>query len=189
MTTPVDMSRLHVPPRIAGCLLVVLLLSAPALVLPAEVQTIEYRVKTAFLYNFSRFVTWPEAALQGRTEFVLCVIGTDPFGEQLDKLAGKTVHNHPLAVRRPGSLAMLDDCQLVYIGENAALAEILLLLGEKPVLTISEAADFTEQGGIIQFTLARNKVRFKINVVAASTAGLSISSKLLSLAISVTEGD
>jgi hypothetical protein len=167
----------------------VLLMSACSLAIPAEVQTTEYRVKTAFLYNFSRFVTWPEAALRDRTGFSLCVIGSDPFGTLLDKLAGKTVQNHPLVVRRLGSLAMLDDCQLVYIGKNAALDDVLLLLGEKPVLTVSEATDFVEQGGIIQFTLVQNKVRFRINVDAASNAGLIISSKLLSLAISVTGED
>jgi hypothetical protein len=81
---------------------------------------------------------------------------------------------------------MVDDCQLVYIGENAELSEILLLLGEQPVLTVSDAAGFIEEGGIIQFILIQNKVRFRINVAAANAAGLNISSKLLSLAVSVT---
>ena len=178
----------HRKPRIVCCLLAVLLLSVPALV-TAGGTTTEYRVKTAFLYNFSRFVTWPKGALPDRTEFSLCVIGSDPFGTQLDKLAGKTVHNKPLVVRRLSSLALLDSCHLLYIGENAALAEVLLLLGEQPVLTVSEATDFIEQGGIIQFILVENKVRFRVNVDAANNAGLGISSKLLSLAISITGGD
>jgi hypothetical protein len=54
------------------------------------------------------------------------------------------------------------------------------------VLTVSDAAAFTEKGGMIQFVAIDNKIRFRINMAAASTAGLTISSKLLSLAISVT---
>jgi hypothetical protein len=188
MSSPSDMPPLHDLPRIVRCLLAVLLLSLPPLVLAAEVQTTEYRVKTAFLYNFSRFVTWPETALQDHKQFSLCVTGTDPFGSQLDKLTGKAVHNTSLVVRRLSSLAMLDSCHLVYIGVDAELAEVLLLLGEKPVLTVSETADFIEQGGMIQFVLVDNKVMFRINVAAATTAGLNISSKLLSLAVSVTGG-
>lgn len=183
------MPLLHGLPRIVRCLLATLLLSAPALALADESQISEYRVKSAFLYNFSRFVTWPDATLQDRTEFSLCVMGTDPFGAQLDKLTGKTVHNNTLVVRRLKSLAMVDDCQLVYIGEDTTRADVLLLVREQPVLTVSDAADFIEQGGIIQFKLVQNKVRFRINMDAANTAGLRISSKLLSLATSVTGRD
>lgn len=189
MSLPYNIPLSHGLPRIAGCLLVVLLLSVASLVVADEVQTTEYRVKTAFLYNFSRFVTWPQAALLDHTEFSFCVIGKDPFGTQLDKLTAKTVHDKSLVVTRLSSLAMIDRCHLLYIGENTELGDVLLLLREKPVLTVSDTADFVEQGGIIQFVLVDNKVGFRINVDAANTAGLSISSKLLSLAISVTGGD
>ena len=114
------------------------------------------------------------------------MIGTDPFGAQLDKLAGKPVHNNTLVIKRLKSLTLADDCQLVYISEDTEPTEVLLLVREKPVLTVSDAEDFIEQSGIIQFKLVQNRVRFRINMDAANSAGLSISSKLLSLAISVT---
>lgn len=186
MTTPNDMPLFYGLPRIVRGLLAALLLSAPAFAVADEAQISEYRVKSAFLYNFSRFVTWPETTLQDRAEFLLCVIGTDPFGAQLDKLTDKTVHNHTLVVRRLNSLAVIDDCQLVYIGEDTMPADILLLVRERPILTVSDAEDFIEQGGIIQFELVQSKVRFRINMDAANSAGLRVSSKLLSLAISVT---
>ena len=170
--------------RIISCLLTVLLLSAP--VMAEEAPLSESRVKTDFLYNFSRFVTWPPAALQDRPEFTLCVFGTDPFGAELDNLTGKAVQDKTLVVRRHNSLALVDDCQLVYISENAELTAILFLLREQPVLTVGDAPDFIEQGGIIQFIAIEDKVRFRINAGAAKSAGLNISSKLLSLAASVT---
>ena len=186
MTTPSNMPRFNGLLRTMRYLLAVLLLSAPAHAVADETQISEYRVKSAFLYNFSRFVTWPEATLQDRTEFSLCIIGTDPFGAQLDKLTGKAVHNRTLVIRRLSSLAVVDDCHLVYIGEDTTTTDILLLVRERPVLTVSDAADFIEQGGIIQFKLVQSKVRFRINMDAANSAGLRVSSKLLSLAISVT---
>ena len=185
MTSPSDMSQSRLLRRFR-CLLAGLLLTAPVLAMTDEARIPEYQVKSAFLYNFTGFVSWPEATLQNRTEFSLCVTGTDPFGSQLDRLTGKSVHNMRLVVRRLSSLAMVDDCQLIYIGENTDLTEVLLLLREQPVLTISDTEEFFEQGGIIQFKLVQNRVRFKINVDAATSAGLNISSKLLSLAINVT---
>lgn len=184
MSSRNDTSLLPGLNRIIRYLLTVLLLSAP--VMADETRLSESQVKTAFLYNFSRFVTWPQTALQDRTEFVLCVIGTDPFGTQLDNLTGKAVQDKTLVVRRHSSLALEDDCQLVYMSKNAELGAILLLLREQPVLTVSDAAGFIEQGGIIQFIVIENKVRFRINAGAAKSAGLNISSKLLSLAASVT---
>ena len=182
---------------IAGCrcmqqrmstLLLILLLSVPVAGTADETRHTEYRIKTAFLYNFSRFASWPEAALQERSEFTLCTLGSTLFGEQLDTLAGKKVHSKTLLVKHFHSPEELVDCQLVFISQSDELAKTLWILQELPVLTVGDAAAFTEKGGIIQFELVDNKVRFRINMDAARTAGLTISSKLLSLAISVTGG-
>jgi len=143
----------------------------------------EYRIKAAFLYNFARFVSWPASAT-GNNEFSLCVLGTDPFGELVDSLAGKLVHNQGLVIRRLQVITLEDNCQLVYISrENLVdLAATLAMLKDQPVLTVSDMDDFIARGGIIRFRLVKKKVRFDINTDAASTAGLTISSKLLSLA-------
>src|SRR6185436_19461055 len=68
----------------------------------AAVPATEYEVKAAFLYNFARFVEWPADALgPPQAPFVVAVLGTDPFGDVLDRtMAGKTVAGHPVQVRR-----------------------------------------------------------------------------------------
>ena len=116
----------------------------------------------------------------------MCVIGNDPFGEQLDKLAGKAVHSRTLVINRLSSIAMLDSCHVLYISDDAELGKVLSVVREQPVLTVSDVENFTEQGGIIQFKLVQNKVRFRINASAARTASLTVSSKLLSLALDVS---
>jgi hypothetical protein len=172
--------------QLMAALLMLTLLSTPATGTAAEAQRTEYRIKTAFLYNFSRFVSWPEAVLRGSSEFSLCTLGSTLFGEQLDTLAGKTVHGKTLVVKRLDSPEDILDCQLVFIGQSDELSGVLWLLKERPVLTVSDAAAFTEKGGMIQLRVIDNKIRFSINADAARTAGLTISSKLLSLATSVT---
>jgi hypothetical protein len=166
--------------------LLLMLLSVAVAGTTDEAQHTEYRIKTAFLYNFSRFVSWPEAALQDRSEFSLCTLGSTLFGEQLDTLTGKTVHGKTLVIKRFDRPEDVLDCQLVFIGQSDEPGETLWILKERPVLTVSDAAAFTEKGGMIQFKVIDNKIRFRINVDAARAAGLTISSKLLSLAIDVT---
>jgi hypothetical protein len=150
----------------------------------------EYRIKAAFLYNFTSFITWPEA-LAGESGFTLCVFGDNPFGDLLDKLAGKSVKDKQLVVTRLDSPALLYQCQLVFISEMSSdlLAPALELLHGLPVLTVSDMRGFTELGGIIEFRIIENKVRFDININAAESSGLKISSKLLSLATRFRQND
>lgn len=172
--------------QVTRALLLILLSLAPVTGTADNASHTEQRIKTAFLYNFSRFVVWPNAALRDRTEFSLCTLGNTLFKEQLDTLNGKTVHSKTLVIKRFSKPEDILDCQLVFIGQTDRFDETLWMLKEQPVLTVSDTPAFTEKGGMIQFKLVDNKVRFRINVDAARTAGLEISSKLLSLAISVT---
>lgn len=53
----------------------------------------EYEVKAAYLYNFGKFVTWPSnGSAGGSDDFVICVLGQDPFGANLQTtVAGEKV--------------------------------------------------------------------------------------------------
>jgi hypothetical protein len=170
-------------------LALIMLWLAPASVPAADNSSTEYRVKTAFLYNFSRFSSWPAPI---EDNFKLCIIGKNPFGSLIDSLIGRTVHNNVLVVEHYDievaefydSLVFIKQCNLAYIDKSfeARLDDILYQLRDLPILTVSEISGFTQHGGIIGFKLIDNKVRFDINTEAAGYAGITISSKLLSLA-------
>ena len=58
----------------------------------------EYEVKAAYLYNFAKFIEWPPATAHG--EFVIGVLGQDPFGETLDRvLRGKALGDRKIVNR------------------------------------------------------------------------------------------
>jgi len=183
-------ASLHPPAKRARlsalAVLLVWFLSCPAVATAEEVIT-EYQVKAAFLYNFSHFVSWPASP---ENTFRLCVIGENPFGQILDALIGKPVNNSILVVEQHSSLEKIHDCQLVYISYSLKprLNMILAELADHPILTVSDIESFTDAGGMIELWLSDNKVRFEINTSAAEHAGLSISSKLLSLATRVKKG-
>ena len=146
----------------------------------------EYQLKAAFLLNFAKFVEWPpEAFAKADSPIVLGILGENPFGNILEQtIQGKKVNSHELKVTKLPSSAGATNCHILFIGasDNARLPEILKGLGKANVLTVGETDGFTDSGGMINFVPKGNKIRFQINEGAARSAGLKISSKLLSLA-------
>jgi hypothetical protein len=146
----------------------------------------EYQVKAAFLYNFVKFVEWPETPVVQEGAILLCMLGKDPFGGALERVVeGKTVNGRPLVIRRIGDIAAARSCQVLFVSASEAgrVSEITRAVRGWNVLTVSEIDRFSERGGIITFLMEGQKVRFQINPKTAASAGLKISSKLLQLAV------
>jgi hypothetical protein len=153
-----------------------------------EPSASEYQVEAAFLYQFAKFVVWPAPALPAdNAPLVIGVLGDDPLGAELEAtVKNKTINGHPLRVLKleGKSLPEARRCQIVFIcpSEKRRLAEILPALKGASVLTVSKLDRFLPAGGMINFFIEDNRVRFEINDEAARQAGLKISAKLLSLA-------
>ena len=104
-------------------------------------------------------------------------------------MEGKVLNNHPLIVQEYHSLAeMTNNCQILFISssEKKRLPEIFAALKDTSVLTVSEVDHFTENGGMVNFVLEKERIRFQINETTVEKAGLKMSFKLLSLASKVT---
>jgi hypothetical protein len=146
----------------------------------------EYDVKAAFLYNFMKFVDWPPSSFQDpSTPVTLCIMGRDPFSPALEaQLTTKTIKERRVVVRHVDSIQQAQSCQVLFVSssEAAGTPELLRSLHAKPVLTVGETAGFANQGGVIELSLDRDRVRFDVNAKAADTAGLKVSAKLMSVA-------
>jgi hypothetical protein len=148
----------------------------------------EYEVEAAYLSNFGRFVEYPAKAGVATEPFNVCVLGKDPFGPLLDAaLKGETIGNQPMAAKRLPGLEDAAGCHILFLSSSTdnQLNTILGALGNSSVLTVSDMPEFTKRGGMIQFVLDGNRVRFEINIAAAQHAKLSLSSQLLKLAVAV----
>jgi hypothetical protein len=145
-----------------------------------------YEVKTAFLFNFAKFIDWPDHSFASpQSPFTICVLGQDPFGNMLDEtLQEKMIGDRPLMVRRLKDKIEGRRCQMVFVSssESPHLTEILESLKGANVLLVGETTGFAASGGTVEFTFEDNHVRFKINIDAGARSGLMFSSKLLALA-------
>lgn len=154
----------------------------------ASANPTEYDVKAAFLFNFAKFVTWPPAAFPTPSAPVLIgVLGDNPFGNELARLAADLrVQGRTLEVVHATNPAQLRGCHVVFVSdsERERLRPVLLALRQMgAALTVGESDDFLDAGGMIHFVVRQNRVRFEIDAANAGSAGLVISSKLLTLAV------
>lgn len=155
-------------------------------------ESSEYLIKAGFIYNFAQLVQWPSAAFsQADSPIVIGILGTDPFGETIDRVVqGKKLEGRSLVVKRLKRGASVKECSILFVSSSEAphLEEVLQTTKGMPILTIGELPGFAMRGGIINLTLEGNKVRFEVNIEAAKQANLNISSRLLALARIVPQG-
>jgi len=163
----------------------------------------EYQVKAAFLYNFIMFVDWPNEKIGSNNEpIVIGIIGKDPFENAFDPVKDKQAKDRKVIIKRFKGLEELKKdqatfnqeietirkCHLLFIcrSEEKVAKEIIDLVKNNNVLTVGDMPKFLEvAGGIINFVLEEQKVRFEINGTAAKEAKLQIRSQLLRLATRV----
>ena len=148
---------------------------------------LDYSVKANYLVRFAAFVDWPPRAFASpASQVVICVVGRDPFAGGLDTaVRGQTAHGRLLMVRRPAATA-LTGCHIVYVGQGGAAA-VTAAAGQPGVLVVTDSA-VGPQRGAVHFVLSEGRVRFHIDQQAASRNGLTISSRLLNLALSTRGG-
>lgn len=182
-----------------ACLVVLLLYAAGvaaanAVQLPRQASpappaiSLEYAVKATYLYKLAPFVNWPpEEFASPDVPFRICVVGDDPFrGFLADAVVGRRFGTHAFEVLRLDALTADAGCQIAFIGQLPVqtMRQALAAVDGKPVLTVVDSATPDEQG-IVQFVIRQGRVGFEINIAAAARNHLTISSKLLSLALKV----
>jgi hypothetical protein len=148
----------------------------------------EYQLKAVFLFNFAQFVEWPSNAFGGQT-MIIGVLGQDPFGSYLDDtVRNERVNNRQLIIQRYRSVDEVKNCHVLFISRSEAgrMDQIVSSLKYKKILTVSDTAGDSGHGVMIRFVTEQSKIKLKINVSAAKSSSLTISSKLLRLADIVT---
>ena len=168
--------------RLALVVLAVALFQASAAEPPAE----EYRVKGAYLLNFTKFVEWPDKAFKAPGDAIaICVLGATPFASDLEVAARQIVAGtRSVTVRQIPDVQQAGQCQIVFVSmaERKRVHAVLDAVKGDSVLTVGESEGFAASGGVIEFRVDEGRVRMDINSEAAKRAGLHISAKLLSLA-------
>ena len=166
-----------------GIIAAIALLSPSGQAIPTQS---EYALKSAFLYNFCRFIDWPESAFSSANDpFIIGIAGDDPFGSLLnDTIKGKKYRNHPIRIDYFRGAGEIKRCHLLFVPRaNASRFDPSLTTSVgKNILTVSETDEFLNRGGMITLRAEPNRVRLRISRAAVHSANLVVSSKLLKVA-------
>lgn len=169
--------------------LVLAMLTVSGIGRAADTQPTEYQLKAAYIYHFAQFVDWPsDAFTRPDSPLIIGVLGKNPFGNDLQRtVQGKALGGHPLVVQEFDSMsAMTNTCHILFISssEKKRYEQIITDLDGAYTLTVSEGDpnQFIEAGGMIQFVMDGDRIRFEINKTKAEKSRLGMSFKLLSLA-------
>jgi hypothetical protein len=148
------------------------------------------KVKAAFLRHFAHYVTWPDIAFTDTdAPWRICILGKDPFGPNLERMVkGRKEQGRPFLIYRSEKITDLPTCHIMYITCDTASERQTALAALKgmPVLTVGDADDFLQQGGIIRFQV-KDRVLMSINLDQAHAASLTIQTKMLEVATEVLE--
>jgi len=147
----------------------------------------EYKLKAVFLYNFAKFVTWPDSAFENdQSPLVIGVLGEGPLNEALKFIEGKSAQNRTVIIKKFNTENDIDNCHILYLSssQNVRMNQLLKNgLSKRDILTVGSMKQFTQIGGVINFVSEKNKLKFEISRKSAERAHLTLSSQLLTLAI------
>lgn len=142
-----------------------------------EASERELQIEAAYLFHFTQFTEWPNAA----SVIHYCVYEDANFTELLQKTyTNKTIGGISLDVENINAQTPLDNCHIIYFPKTVA-ADYLEKIHKLAILSVGMQKDFAKSGGIIYLFEEDQKLRFYINNVAATEVGLKISSQLLKL--------
>ncbi len=147
-------------------------------------QESELGVKAAFVYNFTKFVTWPASAFSSSSApFVMGIVGEDAIQAPLEAIVrNKQVAGRSIVIRHIG-WSDVETCNLLFIpNDESARATQLAKLKGRNILIVSESPGMIRKGASINLFIEQERVLFEISGSASKDTGLTISSHLMSLA-------
>ncbi len=149
----------------------------------------QYEVQAVYLFDFAKFVRWPAGTEHESLD--ICIAGQKIYVDTLTKIiAGEHIDSHPLTVHAIQGPEDEAGCDILFIDASVKdrLDALLSVTTGKPVLTVSDIPGFLDHGGMIQFLMIGKRVRFSVDLGPVTRSGISLSSELLKVAVSVKGG-
>ncbi|MCX6281454.1 MAG: YfiR family protein [Bacteroidetes bacterium] len=154
--------------------------------LESYTQTAEYEMKAVAFEKISRFIEWPPDAFEKtNNEFIITVLGKNPFGKILDEIyASHQIKNKNVRIKYISNIQDLDECHLLFIArsEKSEIKKIVARVKYKPILTVSDEEGDAKEGCFIDFFEDDGRLHFDINPKAMKASHFSFDYKLLQVA-------
>lgn len=148
-----------------------------------------HEVKAAYLFQISKFVSWPETVTSSSDAFHLCQLGQDVYHGVLEKMQGRSVFNKPIQVRQVMDLLEAQGCHLLVISAPHRIhrADLMAWLATHSTLIVADGANHLGLA-MVAFVVEEQRVRLHINLELVERANLSLAANLLEVASYIHRG-
>jgi YfiR/HmsC-like len=146
-------------------------------------QVSNYKAYTLFVYNFTKYIQWPETAI--KDDFVIGVFGKSPILEELQKMGAlKKAGDKNIRVIELSDATLASEVHIVFIPDDktAQIPNIVAALKGRPVLLVAERQGAVEKGAGISFLSDHNSLKFELNSASITNQNLKIAKTLEALA-------
>lgn len=175
--------------KLAAAIFVTVLVLTGAVPAAAQQVATESQIKTAFVFNFLKFITRPETAFfDANSPLEFCMVSGETLSGELLGLDGAVATGRTVRVREvspsPEGNFSVAGCHVLYLGTQGTqlIQDAVLLELSQDTLTIGDVPGFAEAGGMVNFFEFEQRVRFEINIEVVNSSSLRFSPELLSLA-------
>ena len=166
------------------CMMALFVLATTALALAQNSN--EQKIQASLTYNFLKYTTWPAPIEKSENDDLqICMLGGDLFNGNLFALEGRTAQQRRIQIRLIDAPEQAEGCHIVTIhqSQNEKLGVVLASLENFDVLTVSNIQNFTQRGGMVEFSRAKDgRIHLYINRDALDSSDLKINPRLLNLA-------
>ncbi len=145
----------------------------------------EAQLKSVYIFNFTKLVEWPDDSSQ--ENFVIGIIGKTPVSIMLNTIARKRKVGNRKIIVKEFDIHSIEYTHILFVPKeySSFLPSILESRKNSKTLIVTEAEGPSGRGGMINFVIRSNHLRFELNKTKAIQAQLKISKELENLAILV----
>lgn len=154
-----------------------------SLCMVAQDAVAEENVKAVLIYNFTKFLNWPEGEI-GDT-FNIGVIGNPKIADALNTISQKqSMKNKSAKVVEINSLNEVSKLNLVFLSKESKTSIVSLLdrIKNKPILIISDIEGAAKMGVCINLIKRDDKLKFEINITSLKKHNIQPNTQLINLA-------
>lgn len=162
-----------------------ILIGLSSLILPVKSQVSIEKAQAMYVYNFSRFIAWPDEYNSGN--FVVGFLGASNLERELEVYCStKKVGFQNIKIKKFENTKDISRCHILFIsyGKTNKLGEVVSVIRNNNYssLVVTEKRGAVEEGAVINFIIGESKLKFELNTITANKYGLRVSSKLEELA-------
>jgi len=155
----------------------------------AQEPSFDYQVKAAMVYKFLGYSTWPSNRFKDlNSPYRIWVMGSDEITDELREIVSqRLINGRSIEIYSANAVDQIGDAHLVFVSHSMEplLPKLCALAKKNSFLIVTENEKELAKGSTINLRMVDKRIGFDVSLTNAQDYGVSLSSRLLAIAVSV----